>query len=205
MSKLTILPLVAKLVPSVAICTNIDHIIFFHRFDSRTTGKVTVALAPTVPFIVQMTSMFIGCSFLSFFVILSFFSTYCHYVYFIIIYVNYLFLVHFFLLLLFLFFIILFYFILFFFFGGGGRVVGKHRWRTTTFLIKPRHSQKMSEFSMGAHEKNVRVCFVRGLAYFHYSNHQRFYSSRKHLHTKVIPDFHLKYSKNGGNLGSESK
>ena len=30
-------------------------------------------------------------------------------------------------------------------------------------------------------------------------------SSLKHLHTKVTPDFHLKYSKNGGNLGSESK
>ena len=28
---------------------------------------------------------------------------------------------------------------------------------------------------------------------------------RKHLHTKVTPDFHLTYSKNGGNLGSESK
>ena len=28
--------------------------------------------------------------------------------------------------------------------------------------------------------------------------------SRKHLHTKVTPDFHLTYSKNGGNLGSES-
>ena len=30
-------------------------------------------------------------------------------------------------------------------------------------------------------------------------------SSRKHLHTKVTTDFHLTYSKNGGNLGSESK
>ena len=30
-------------------------------------------------------------------------------------------------------------------------------------------------------------------------------SSRKHLRTKVTPDFHLSYSKNGGNLGSESK
>ena len=30
-------------------------------------------------------------------------------------------------------------------------------------------------------------------------------SSRKHLRTKVTPDFHLKYSKNWGNLGSESK
>ena len=30
-------------------------------------------------------------------------------------------------------------------------------------------------------------------------------SSRKHLRTKVTPDFHLTYSKNGGNLGSESK
>ena len=29
--------------------------------------------------------------------------------------------------------------------------------------------------------------------------------SRKHLHTKVTPDFHLTYSKNGGNLRSESK
>ena len=26
-------------------------------------------------------------------------------------------------------------------------------------------------------------------------------SSRKHLRTKVTPDFHLTYSKNGGNLG----
>ena len=30
-------------------------------------------------------------------------------------------------------------------------------------------------------------------------------SSWKHLRTKVTPDFHLTYSKNGGNLGSESK
>ena len=30
-------------------------------------------------------------------------------------------------------------------------------------------------------------------------------TSRKHLRTKVTPDFHLTYSKNGGNLGSESK
>ena len=30
-------------------------------------------------------------------------------------------------------------------------------------------------------------------------------SSRKHFRTKVAPDFHLTYSKNGGNLGSESK
>ena len=29
-------------------------------------------------------------------------------------------------------------------------------------------------------------------------------SSRKHLCTKVTPDFCLTYSKNGGNLGSES-
>ena len=31
------------------------------------------------------------------------------------------------------------------------------------------------------------------------------YSSRKHLRTKVTPDFHLTYRKNGGNVGSESK
>ena len=30
-------------------------------------------------------------------------------------------------------------------------------------------------------------------------------TSRKHLRTKVTPDFHLTYNKNGGNLGSESK
>ena len=30
-------------------------------------------------------------------------------------------------------------------------------------------------------------------------------SSRKHLRTKMTPDFHLTYSKNGGNPGSESK
>ena len=30
-------------------------------------------------------------------------------------------------------------------------------------------------------------------------------SSRKHLRTNVTPDLHLTYSKNGGNLGSESK
>ena len=30
-------------------------------------------------------------------------------------------------------------------------------------------------------------------------------TSRKHLLIKVTPDFHLTYSKNGGNLGSESK
>ena len=31
------------------------------------------------------------------------------------------------------------------------------------------------------------------------------WTSQKHLRTKVTPDFHLTYSKNGGNLGSESK
>ena len=30
------------------------------------------------------------------------------------------------------------------------------------------------------------------------------FTSRKHLCTKVTPDFHLTYSKNGGNLGWES-
>ena len=30
------------------------------------------------------------------------------------------------------------------------------------------------------------------------------FASRKHLRTKVTPDFHLTYSKNEGNLGSES-
>ena len=30
-------------------------------------------------------------------------------------------------------------------------------------------------------------------------------ASREHLRTKVTPDFHLTYSKNGGNLGSGSK
>ena len=30
--------------------------------------------------------------------------------------------------------------------------------------------------------------------------HNRPYTSRKHLCTKVTPDFHLTYSKNGGNL-----
>ena len=29
--------------------------------------------------------------------------------------------------------------------------------------------------------------------------------SREHLRSKVTPDFHLTYSKNGGNMGSESK
>ena len=31
-----------------------------------------------------------------------------------------------------------------------------------------------------------------------------FYTSRKHLRTKVTPDFHLTYSRNGENLGSGS-
>ena len=30
-------------------------------------------------------------------------------------------------------------------------------------------------------------------------------TSRKRLRTKMTPDFHLTYSKTGGNLGSESK
>ena len=30
-------------------------------------------------------------------------------------------------------------------------------------------------------------------------------TSRKHLHTKVTPDFHLTYSKNGGKSGVEIK
>ena len=38
-----------------------------------------------------------------------------------------------------------------------------------------------------------------------YSLQFKKYPSRKHLRTKVTPDFHLTYSKNGGYLGSESK
>ena len=34
-----------------------------------------------------------------------------------------------------------------------------------------------------------------------FSGHHPRYTSRKHLRTKVTPDLHLRYSKNGGNLG----
>ena len=36
----------------------------------------------------------------------------------------------------------------------------------------------------------------------HLLRYRKLESSRKHLRTKVTPDFHLTYSKNGGNLGS---
>ena len=39
----------------------------------------------------------------------------------------------------------------------------------------------------------------------HQTSYMNKSSSRKYLRTKVTPDFHLTYSKNGENLGSESK
>ena len=35
--------------------------------------------------------------------------------------------------------------------------------------------------------------------------HRNSFTSRKHLRTKVTPNLHLTYSKNGGNLGLVSK
>ena len=46
----------------------------------------------------------------------------------------------------------------------------------------------------------VKLLISRGASFS-----ARYFTSRKHLHTKVTPDFHLTYSKNGGNTGSESK
>ena len=40
---------------------------------------------------------------------------------------------------------------------------------------------------------------------FTFSENTKNKISQKHLRTKVTPEFHLTYSKNGGNLGSESK
>ena len=49
---------------------------------------------------------------------------------------------------------------------------------------------------------DVKICFSKFLQ----DDHLGFeYTSRKYLRTKVTPDFYLTYSKNGGNLGSESK
>ena len=47
------------------------------------------------------------------------------------------------------------------------------------------------------HDKNDNVVDARIVDFS--------YSSRKHLRTKVTPDLHLTYSKNDGNLGSESQ
>ena len=49
-----------------------------------------------------------------------------------------------------------------------------------------------------------KECFSN--TYFLEVNYSKLsYASQKHLRTKVTPDFHLTYSKNVGNLGSESK
>ena len=50
--------------------------------------------------------------------------------------------------------------------------------------------------SLGISQQEVGLDFLFNKYYI---------SSRKHLRTKVTPDFHLTYSQNGGNLGSESK
>ena len=56
-------------------------------------------------------------------------------------------------------------------------------------------------------------CKTVNISFIHASNHppthqvdstKRLFTSRKHLRTKVTPDFHLTYSKNGRNLGSDS-
>ena len=52
--------------------------------------------------------------------------------------------------------------------------------------------------------KTLNIVTVAGGSIFGVGMRQGF-ASRKHLRTKVTPDFHLTYSKNGGNLGSESK
>ena len=50
------------------------------------------------------------------------------------------------------------------------------------------------------HEKQRQVILS-----LHYNTTTLFLSSsQKHLRTKVTPDFHLTYSRNEGNLGSES-
>ena len=51
----------------------------------------------------------------------------------------------------------------------------------------------------------LTICSLCIMSICNYSYFQFWFSSRKHLRTKVTPDFHLTYSKNGGNLGSESK
>ena len=55
----------------------------------------------------------------------------------------------------------------------------------------------------GGHGFFVFFCFF--IAKMFLNGFQVYFTSRKHLRTKVTPDFHLTYSKNGGNLGSESK
>ena len=59
--------------------------------------------------------------------------------------------------------------------------------RTKEIIRAPRKASEQSRHS----SSQIRVFAV--------------HSSQKHLCTKVTPDFHLTYSKNGGNLGSESK
>ena len=53
----------------------------------------------------------------------------------------------------------------------------------------------------------VDKCCVNSLIKYRFvmnvSDH--FLTSQKHLRTKMTPDFHLTYSTNWGNLGSESK
>ena len=73
--------------------------------------------------------------------------------------------------------------------------------RTLTFCqAKPCQKPTLRGQSAG---KTAAVSPAVCCCCFHYTAF--FASSRKHLRTKVSPDFHLTYSKNGGNLGSESK
>ena len=53
--------------------------------------------------------------------------------------------------------------------------------------------------------KSTKTGFCRDEAFIVNRAELSILSSRKHLRTKVTPDFHLTYSKNRGNLGSESK
>ena len=55
------------------------------------------------------------------------------------------------------------------------------------------------------HEKCINKCGDYNRVAIDTTLHKHAYTipSRKHLRTKVTPDFHLTYSKNGGNQGSE--
>ena len=76
---------------------------------------------------------------------------------------------------------------------------------TLTFCqAKPCHKHTLRGQSVGKTAAvSPAVCCFHYTAFFCLYNTNP--SSRKHLRTKVFPDFHLTYSKNGGNLGSESK
>ena len=83
----------------------------------------------------------------------------------------------------------------------GRRVLWRHIWGYSVCLGHHKNDTRL--IWVNARDTNVSRIF--SFALNHAVEKYGKQTSRKHLRTKVTPDFHLTYSKNGGNLGSKSK